>query len=105
MSRPTFNVFEPHEGVTVITMNDEMRELLNFFIGEVHEVEPEVHAFSQALANPTKAREIRARKGLVADSRQISALSNAIVTSWPEEEDKMRPARNGQARTRQFQPR
>jgi len=90
MNRPAFNVFEPYDGVIVVTMNNEMKDLLRSFIGDVDlddVPEKELRAFQAAMADPTRCRIIRAEKGLTTDGRQISALTQAASISAMEMED------------------
>jgi len=60
--RPKFTVDESFLGVTVVKMNDAMRELLSQFIDDVNDVEPEILALSKALIDPVKSRELRDEK-------------------------------------------
>lgn len=52
--KPTFNVTEPFDGVTILQMNDGMRNLLHSFIfDEDQETTPvEVYALGEALNDP-----------------------------------------------------
>jgi hypothetical protein len=59
---PKFNVVEPFQGVVIVQMNDEMGQLLSDFINDVEDVEREIRAFSKALQDPLKSRELRDHK-------------------------------------------
>jgi len=57
--KPKFNVSPLFEGVVAVTMNIEFSKMLQRLIFEQEFVEPELHAFRNALADPEKARKFR----------------------------------------------
>ena len=60
--KPTFNVCEQFQSVTMVMMNESMRKLVSQFIHEVEDAEPEMRAFGLALYNPKKSTDLRRQK-------------------------------------------
>lgn len=98
-NKPTFYITEPHNGQTVLILNEPMRQALTDFVASIDDIpEPEIRAFSAALRSPHKGQAIRTAKGVRISYSQIEALTNAISTNWPQQDYKPNEYANNKAK-------
>jgi len=91
---PSFLICERYMGVIVIELNEAMRDLIRYFIGEIEgRIEDEIWAFNRALADPEASREIR-------DSKlRAKRTDPAEIEEPPQPQSKIRHRKLTTART------